>query len=136
MLPVCTGRLTPPIEGGELKIKMSKQKILIADDEKDCCDSFKNYFAKRDFLVHTAYDGLKAKELLENNQYVYVFFDCNMPGLSGVELLRVIQEKNPESKKIMISGYELINKDFAQDLGVDIFLKKPISLEEVEKIIK
>ncbi len=115
---------------------MSKQKILIADDEKDCCDSFKNYFTKRGFSVHTAYDGLKAKELLETNQYAYIFLDCNMPGLSGVELIRVIQEKNPESKKIMISGYELINKDFAQDLGVDIFLKKPISLAEAEKIIQ
>ncbi len=115
---------------------MSKPKILIADDEHDCCDFFKNYFLKRDFLVHVAYDGLKAKELLDNNRYSYIFFDCNMPGLSGVELLKVIKEKNPTSRKIMVSGYELINEDFAESLGVDLFLRKPISLSQIEEILR
>ena len=115
---------------------MSKQKILIADDEEDCCDFFKNYFLKRNFLVHVAYDGLKAKELLENNRYSHIFFDCNMPGISGVELIKIIKQKNPASRKIMISGYELINEDFAQGLGVDLFLRKPISLSQIEEIIK
>ena len=112
---------------------MSKKKILVVDDEVDCCDLLKDYFLRRDFLVHVAYDGLKAQELLESNKYSYIFFDCNMPGLSGVELIKVIHQKNPESKKVMISGYELINEDFAKDLGVDKFLTKPVSFEDIEK---
>ena len=95
---------------------MSKKKILIVDDEQDFCDSFKNYFVKREYLVNTAYDGVMAKDLLENNKYDFIFFDCNMPELTGAELVKVIKEKNPEAKKIMVSGYDLINKDFAKNL--------------------
>lgn len=112
-----------------------KKKILIVDDEVDCCEYFKRYFLKRDCLVHVAYDGLKAEELLQTNKYQYIFFDCNMPGLSGVELIKVIKQKNPESKKIMISGYELINEPFMKDLGVDSFLAKPVGFTEIEKIL-
>jgi two-component system, OmpR family, response regulator len=114
---------------------MSKKKILVVDDEKACCEMFLLYFQK-DYLVHVAYDGLKAKELLETNTYDYIFMDCNMPGLSGVELIKVIKVKNPESKKIMISGYALIDEDFAKDLGVDTFLRKPFDLEDIEKLME
>ncbi len=112
------------------------KKILVVDDEKDTCASFKSYFTKRGFLVSVAYDGMEAKHLLESNQYDFIFFDCNMPELSGVELIKIIDQKNPKSKKIMISGYELMNEDFAKDLGADIFLTKPISLQQVEEILK
>lgn len=112
------------------------KKILIVDDEKETCGVFKNYFTRRGHLISIAYDGLEAKRLLEDNKYDFIFFDCNMPELSGVELIKIIKEKNPESRKIMVSGYELMNEDFAKDLGVDIFLKKPISLEELGEIIR
>ena len=113
-----------------------EKKILVVDDEKECCDLFKNYLTRRGYTVDAAYDGAEARDLLEYSKYDYIFFDCDMPELSGVELVKIIKEKNPEAKKIMISGYDLINEDFAKNLGVDIFLNKPISLEAVEEIIK
>lgn len=112
------------------------KKILIVDDEKDTCGAFKTYFTRRGHTVAVAYDGLEAKRLLDDNKYDFIFFDCNMPELSGVELIKIIHKKNPGSKKIMISGYELMNEDFAKDLGVDIFLTKPISLEDMGEIIQ
>lgn len=115
---------------------MANKCMLIVDDERECCDLFKEYFLKHGFDIDIAYDGLKAKELLERNKYDYIFFDCNMPELTGVELIKVIKEKNPEAKKIMISGYDLIAEDFAKDLGVDVFLRKPFSLKDAERLIK
>lgn len=85
---------------------MDKKKILVVDDEKECCAFFEDYLTKRGHLIDTAYDGLAAKG------------------------------KNPKAKKIMISGYDLINEDFAKYSGVDIFLRKPISLETVKEIIE
>lgn len=114
---------------------MSK-KILVVDDEKSFCRLFKDHFTKRGFFIDIAYNGIEAKDLLDINNYEYIFFDCNMPELSGVELIKVINEKNPTAKKIMISGYNLIGEDFAKDLGIDIFLSKPISLRAVEEIVK
>ncbi|MGD0336032.1 MAG: response regulator [Candidatus Omnitrophota bacterium] len=115
---------------------MSAKKILVVDDEKECCQFFKQYLTKRGYSVDTAYDGLEAKGLLDVNKYDCIFFDCNMPELSGVELIKVIKEKNPQAKKIMISGYDLINEDFAKDLGVDIFLRKPFSLDTIKEIVE
>jgi len=43
---------------------------------------------------------------------------------------------NPDAKKIMISGYDLINEEFAKYLGVDVFLNKPTTFEDIEGIIK
>lgn len=108
--------------------------MLVVDDEIDCCDAFKNYFTKRGWEVHVAYDGREAEGLLKGMQYEYIFFDCNMPELSGVELVEVIKQYNPSAKKIMVSGYNLVNEDFAKNLGVDQFLVKPVSLEEAERI--
>ena len=112
------------------------KKILVVDDEKDFCSLFRENLKRHDCSCDIAYDGLEAKDLLEKNKYDFIFFDCNMPGLTGVELVRIIKEKNPEARKIMISGYDLIEEGFAKDLGVDLFLNKPILFEQIEKIIK
>lgn len=115
---------------------MSAKKILVVDDEKECCQFFKQYLTKRGYSVDTAYDGLEAKDLLDKNTYDCIFFDCNMPELTGIELIKIIKEKNPQAKKIMISGYDLINEDFAKDSGVDVFLRKPFSLEAIKEVVE
>jgi len=115
---------------------MPEKRILIVDDEKEHCDFFTEYLTSRGYSLDVAYDGLNAKYLLECNIYDVIFFDCNMPELSGVELIKIIREKNPEAKAVMISGYELINEDFAKDLKVDKFLSKPVSLQKLREIIE
>ena len=115
---------------------MHKKKILVVDDEKDCCEFLREYLAKHGYDVDVAHNGSEAKNLLERNKYGYIFFDCNMPEMNGVELVKVIDEKNPEAKKIMISGYETINEEFARELGIDVFLSKPVSLKDIERTVK
>jgi len=111
------------------------KKVLVVDDEKECCDILRGYLSGRGHLVDVAYNGLQAKELLDDNKYDLICFDCNMPELSGVELAKIIRAKNPKAKKIMMSGYPLINEEFAKKLGVDIFLSKPFPLEELGKFV-
>ncbi|MEW6101252.1 MAG: response regulator [Candidatus Omnitrophota bacterium] len=113
-----------------------KEKVLVADDERQCCLILKEYLDKLHCSVDLAFDGKEAKHLLERNKYDCVFLDCNMPELTGVELVKVIKETNPQATIAMISGYDLINEEFTKDLGINIFLKKPFSLKDIEKIIK
>lgn len=115
---------------------MAGTKILVVDDERECCDFFRNYFLKRGYAVDVAYDGTEGAALLNIHAYDYIFFDCNMPGLSGIELLEVIKEKNPGAKRIMISGYGLVDERFARQAGADIFLRKPVSLEMIRGIVQ
>jgi DNA-binding NtrC family response regulator len=115
---------------------MKKKKILVVDDEKDCCDILHNYLTRYGYEVDACYDGEQAEGLLKGRKYEYIFFDCNMPHISGIELIKVIKEKNPEAKKIMISGYPLIDDDFVKNMGVDLFLRKPIILDDIKKILE
>lgn len=114
---------------------MQNKRILVVDDEPAVCDSLKSFFIKNKFDVDVAFDGLSAKNLLDYNKYNFIFFDCNMPELSGVELAKIIIQKNPEAKRIMISGYDLINEDFVKSIGVDIFLDKPLSFKKIASIL-
>ncbi len=114
---------------------MQSGKILVVDDEKDFCFFMKKYLVSKGYRVDIAYDGLQAAEILENERYDAVFFDCNMPELSGMELVSIISKKNPGARKVMISGYEGINEQFAEKLDVDVFLSKPFSLEQLEKMM-
>jgi len=115
---------------------MSAKKILVVDDEKECCRSIQRYLIKRGYLVDIAYDGLEAEGYLDAHGYDCIFFDCDMPELTGIEFIKAIKKKNPEAKKIMVSGYELIDEEFAKNSGADIFLKKPFSLDIVNEIVE
>ena len=114
----------------------ARKKILVVDDEQDCCDIFQRFFTRRGHDVDVACDGKKATSFLDDNIYDYVFFDCNMPEMSGIELVKVIEVKNPQARKIMISGYDGIDENFASAVHVDLFLKKPISLDDIQKVME
>ena len=111
------------------------KRILVVDDEKDCCALISDYLTGRGYSVDIAYDGFQAKDLVNNNKYDCIFFDCNMPELTGIELIEILDKKNPDAKKIMISGYEGIDERFAKQTGVDMFLSKPIVLKDLERSI-
>jgi len=115
---------------------MGSKKILIVDDEQDYCDSFKRYFTRHKHHVDAAYDGLEAVNFLKNSTYDYIFFDCDMPEVSGVELVKVIDEQSPGAKKIMISGYTHLTENFVKSIGVDLFLSKPVDVKTLKNIIK
>ena len=114
---------------------MHKERILVVDDEPEYLEFLKVFLVSRGYTLDTACDGEQAKDFLERNIYRVVFFDCNMPGLSGIELTKVIDVRNPDAKKVMISGYDLIDDEFAAASGIDMFLRKPFSLKDVEKAI-
>lgn len=114
---------------------MPKKNILVVDDEASCCELLRVFLADRGHSVDVARGGFEAQEHLSRNKYDVVFFDCNMPGMTGVELAKIILKTNPSAKKVMISGYEDINADFAKSIGVDIFLAKPIQMREIERIV-
>lgn len=111
-------------------------RVLVADDERDCCDYLRSYLSRHGCVVDIAYDGRQAQDWLKTHKYDYIFVDCDMPELSGVEIIKTIDQLNPEARIIMISGYELINERFSRNLGVDAFLKKPFTFEAVQEIIE
>lgn len=121
-------------------------KILVVDDEKDIRPLFEQRFRKEikngniEFVF--AYSGDEALKCLQTYQHeaVLILSDINMPGMSGLELLERIKEKNhkPPPVVMMITAYgDDENYKQAMQLGADDFLTKPVDFTELkEKITK
>lgn len=110
-------------------------KILVVDDEKDVQVLFEQRFRteireKKVELVF-AFSGEEAKLYLEQNVHeaVLILSDINMPGISGIELLKYVKQDyvQPPPFVMMITAYgDEVNFNKAKELGADDFLTKPI----------
>ncbi len=118
-------------------------KILIVDDEKDVEMLFRQKFRKEvkhnDLELIFAFSGKEALELLEREdppEVVYVFSDINMPGMTGLELLKVVKSRFPDMKVSMISAYgDSENYNKAKESGAQEFFTKPIDFDSLKKEI-
>lgn len=79
-------------------------KILVVDDEVDNLQLFKRTF-RRKYDVLSANSGFEALELLEKEKVDLVISDHKMPGMGGVELLKQVLERSPETMRILVTAY-------------------------------
>ena len=119
-------------------------KILVVDDEKDVQVLFEQRFRKeirnKEMEFAFAYSGEDAlKYLNELHEAVLILSDINMPGMSGLELLRHIKEKHhqPPPVVMMITAYgDTGNYNDAMQLGADDFLTKPLDFSLLKEKLK
>jgi YesN/AraC family two-component response regulator len=118
-------------------------KIMIVDDERDIESLFRQKFRKelRDGLLEFqyCYSAENAIEYLDSKlsaDLVIILSDINMPGMNGIELLKIIKEKYSHLKVFMITAYDDdLNYQKAIQSGADNYLAKPIDFEVLRKII-
>jgi two-component system, chemotaxis family, chemotaxis protein CheY len=120
-------------------------KILVVDDEKDVQVLFEQRFRKEirggDMNFVFAFSGEEALTYL--NQHVHeavlILSDINMPGMSGLELLKHIKQKHREPPPVvmMITAYgDSENYNSAMQLGADDFLTKPLEFNLLKEKLK
>lgn len=120
-------------------------KILVVDDEQDVKVLFEQRFRKEmrngemEFVF--AFSGEEALKYLDdlNHEAVLILSDINMPGMSGLELLRLIKEKHHEPPPVvmMITAYgDAENYNTAMRLGADDFLTKPLEFTALKEKLK
>ena len=111
-------------------------KILVVDDEKDVQTLFEQRFRKEIRLKEIefvfAFSGTEVLTYLNQNVHeaVLILSDINMPGMSGLELLQQIKQKDykPPPMVMMITAYgDQENYDTAMRLGADDFFTKPLN---------
>lgn len=119
-------------------------KILVVDDEKDIQPLFQQRFRreirKGELQFVFAYSGEEALDCLEKYQSeaVLILSDINMPGMSGLELLKNIKKdyKEPPPMVMMITAYgDADNYSKAMELGADDFITKPVDFVALKEKI-
>jgi CheY-like chemotaxis protein len=120
-------------------------KILVVDDEKDVQFLFEQRFRKeirnKELEFAFAFSGEEALTYLDENdqEAVLILSDINMPGMSGLELLRTIKDKSrtPPPVVMMITAYgDEQNYKTAMQLGADDFLTKPVEFKLLKEKLK
>jgi CheY-like chemotaxis protein/glycine cleavage system H lipoate-binding protein len=111
--------------------------ILIVDDEQIVIDSIKKHLKnERNYQIFSAVEVESALRLLTENQIDIVLTDLMMPEIDGLELLKILQDKNENIIPIMITGYATINTALqAQQLGAFDYLAKPFTKDELKKLV-
>ena len=112
-----------------------KFSILIVDDEPSQRQFISGSLAK-EYEVMTAADGIEASQLLSHRGFSLVITDERMPGMSGIELVRWMREKSPETPIIVLTAYGSIQTAVeAIKLGAEEYLIKPLKSPEELRII-
>lgn len=119
-------------------------KILVVDDEEDIKSLFEQRFRKeiknKEMEFAFAFSGEEALKFMEENDHeaILILSDINMPGMSGLELLKRIKSKykSPPPPVIMITAYgDPISYETAIQLGADDFLTKPLEFSILKNIL-
>ena len=104
-------------------------KTLLIDDNVIVRDTMQMIFAQKECLIkacETAEEGLQA---LEEEWFDIIISDLQLPGIDGVEFFKRAMRSQPDTVRILISGYgnqRAVSEAF--EIGVHAFIKKPFSL--------
>ena len=107
-------------------------RILIVDDEEIVRGLFAVSLGDR-YECHRAADAQEALSMLTEREFALVISDVQMPGLSGVELLRKIVTEFPDVAVIMVSGIDRPQRviDMLR-IGAFDYLLKPCDLDALQ----
>jgi DNA-binding NtrC family response regulator len=107
--------------------------ILVVDDEPSVCFLLKEELSEqKKFDVFTANDGVAAMNALQQRPIDVVLLDVKMPRVSGMEVLKFINEHHPTTIVIMLSNYADVKTAIeATKLGAYDFVGKPYNRDEL-----
>jgi DNA-binding NtrC family response regulator len=111
--------------------------LLLVDDDSELRADMARYFDRQGHRVEQASGGEQALELLERRSYDVMVLDLVMSGMSGLEVLKELQARNAECEVVMLTGEGTIESAVeAMKLGAREFLTKPVSLKELDQLVR
>jgi DNA-binding NtrC family response regulator len=110
-------------------MKKLAANVLLIDDEEQFLKVLGERLETRGLQVNTVTSGEDALTLIDDKNYDAIVLDLAMPGIDGIETLKLLKEKNPDLEIIMLTGHATVQKGVeAMKLGADDFLEKPVEL--------
>jgi len=110
-------------------------KLLIVDDNEGVRHLVSRWLERAGFRVEEASDGAEAVEMVRKDPPDVILADIRMPKIDGIELARMVKSEFPHVKIILMTAYsspQTIAQ--AKREGVDDYLEKPFTKDQVEKM--
>jgi CheY-like chemotaxis protein len=114
-------------------------RLLIVDDEADVRNFLKEELSRENFQISTASNGADAIVAAAEQSYDVIILDMLMPGLDGIQVIRVLRKVIPGTPIVGLTGY--VGRGYmaqASKFGV-VCLSKPVViadlLKEINKVL-
>lgn len=112
-------------------------KALIIEDDKDISRSITYFLKEKNIISDCAFDGELGLNKASSQKYDFIILDYNLPGLSGLEIIKELRkEKNSIPIIITTIRSEIDDKIKLLESGADDYVIKPFSFNELLARIK
>ena len=112
-------------------------RIIIVDDDENIRKTMKTILEDEGYVVDLAATGNEAIEMTQETACNAVLLDIRLPDMEGVELLKLIKDNIPMTRKIMVTGYpSMQNAISALNKNADAYLIKPVDVEKLLIMVK
>jgi len=112
-------------------------RVLLVDDEDDFRRTVFKRLTKRGVIVHEAASGEEALSVLRETPVHVVVLDVKMPGMSGLDVLRHIQEHYPSLEVILLTGHYTVQDGVSGiKSGAFDYLTKPVEFDQLVSKIR
>ncbi len=106
--------------------------VLLVDDEGEFLDTLVKRIQKRNVNAKGVKSGEEALAFLERNPVDVVVLDVRMPGMDGIETLRVLKRQHPLTEVIMLTGHASLEVAIeGMELGAFDYLMKPVEIDDL-----
>jgi DNA-binding NtrC family response regulator len=111
----------------------NRAEVLVVDDEEDVRELCQDALVEAGFGVRTASSVQEALRLLEEVPVDIVLSDVRMPGMDGIELLRLVKEQSLSVDVVLMTGYATVETAVeAMQKGASDYIAKPLVLADLE----
>ncbi len=118
-------------------MKKKQSNILIVEDDVSMREFLSDLLTSEGYNVDWSIHGGDAKKKVELKSYDIVITDVVMPEVDGVEVLRYVKEKSPDTSVIIITGYSTIKQAVELvKMGADDYFNKPFDNDDMLLVIQ
>ena len=110
---------------------VSKQKILIVDDDENIAELISLYLTKECFETSIVYDGESALEAVKTFRPNLILLDLMLPGIDGYQVCREVRSSSSIPIITLSAKGEIFDKVLGMELGADDYMEKPFDTKEL-----
>tara|TARA_R110000744_G_scaffold137837_2_gene248481 strand:- start:366 stop:1061 length:696 start_codon:yes stop_codon:yes gene_type:complete len=110
---------------------MSKQKLLLIDDDKELAELLADFLATEGFELHCCHDGISGLAKAYDDSISLILLDVMMPGLTGFEVLKALGGNHKTPILMLTAKGDNADRILGLELGADDYLPKPFQHREL-----